>query len=245
MSDKNNLNESFLEEIEQYLLNAMSDEDRALFEAKIAATPELYKEVEIHKDLLKSVQVGAMKSELETMHTEIFPEEQDSKKTSPIWKWSIAAGVAALLGLSLFVGLGKSQSDQLFTEHMTTDPGLPVLMSAYDSYEFYSAMVHYKQGDYERALSEWQRLRKFAPPSDTLNYYIGSAFFNVGDFENAVNEFRPLSLDGQGEIEAKSMWYLALSYLKTGQTDELLSLKPIPGSLYEAKIIEIQTQLNK
>lgn len=55
--------ENNTERIDQYLLDQMNAEDKAEFEKELASNPELQKELNLQKDILKGIEVSGIKSE--------------------------------------------------------------------------------------------------------------------------------------------------------------------------------------
>ena len=245
MSDSNHIDQKLFERIEAYLDGRMDGEEQLAFEIKIKAESQLKKEVELERTLRDSVEAGAIRDQLDGLHEEFFAAEQGSGSTTGMSPWKIAAGIAIILGIGALLFNSSAQEDTLFAEYATVDPGLPVPMSATDSYDFHDAMVDYKSGDYARAIQTWSRLQLSDEDSDTLAYYIGAAHFNNAAFELAIPYFNAVSEMNESSFGDKALWYLGLSYLKLDRINDFKTLTPNKGSEYSKRLEEIKERLKE
>jgi len=96
----------------------------------------------------------------------------------------------------------------------------PTTMSNNDNYEFYEAMVNYKQGDYKTAISKWEVLQKTKPNNDTLNYFIGVANMANKNETNAISFLENVTKNSEFTLVNDAYYYLGLAYLKVNKVDE-------------------------
>lgn len=233
MNEKNQLSQSNFERIEAYLLNRMPEKEKQTFLEDLKTNKRLKDELDLQRKLITTVEAGAFKEKLDAVHRRMI------RRKKQIWWISVAASVAILLSFSIWLLNRPTQYERLFTENLTIEPGLPLPMSAVDDYDFYDAMVDYKSGEYKIAEKKWMKLLKKEPENDTLNYFIGIALFNSEEYLKAEPYFIKVIKLNSSTYTGKSEWYLALSYLKTGETDKLRQLSKNSHSDYSQRINQI------
>lgn len=209
------------EAIEAYVLDRMPAEERAAFERRLAADPELRAEMELERDQILAVELGGVRRVLAALgHEE--PGRGGGRAPWSLLKY--AAGIALLLAGTLWWFLRPPVNERLFAEHFTADPGLPVAMSATNDPVFADAMVSYKEGRYAKARAQWAPLLQREPQNDTLRYYTASTFLAEGDPEAAIPLLEPLATTDSTAFVHKARWYLFLAYIRTGAVDKAMAL---------------------
>lgn len=214
------------ERIEAYLLNTMQAQQRLQFEEEMSGDSLLRNEVELQQKLIAAVETGAF----------LTPQQPDTASAQPKIRndrfrfvWYAAAVVAVLFVISLWFSRHQQPASQrLFVTYFQPDPGLPVQMSSTSAYIFYDGMVSYKEGDYIQAISKWEQVASEQGYSDTLHYYIGVARLNNNEPQAAQRHLTTVAAM-EGAFRQKAVWYLALSYLRTGDDISTAQwLKQIP-----------------
>lgn len=232
------LDRTTFEAIEAYVLDRMSDEERTIFEQRMAGDDVLRAEVALEQENIRAVELGWVSRMLKSMAAEEMASEKNARKGS--WKQYLkyAAVVAIILSGSLWL-LRPSANERLFAEHFVADPGLPVEMGVADDPVFADAMVSYKEGHFAEARSKWIPLLQQDPRNDTLRFYIGSAALAEGDVRAAIKQLAPLADDPSAAFHDKSRWYLFLAYVRHGSLSEAKSMgmdsDPVHGA--EARAI--------
>ena len=233
-----------LEKIESYLLSRMDEEERIVFEGQMTVNPELYHEVQLQKELIDAIELGALREFLEEISLQSKERDEESISSQPNRYWyAMAASVLALIAITAWMFNKPSLQDKLFAEYAEYDPGLPIPMSTSANYNFFDAMVDYKNEMYEKAISKWAVLLLEDPENDSLNYYIGSAHFVLQEYEKAIPYFTKVAALESPEFHAKSEWYLVLSWIRTGQFRKIDSVAAISRHPYSDKIHKINQQL--
>jgi len=235
------LSEKDFERIERFILGDMSAEEQQSFQKEMETDDELQKSVLEQRELIKSVEAEGLKAELDSIHSELYDVNQG--KRSPYLFFSIAASIAVLIGFSFWYFNLEESPSELYAEYSYTDPGLPVPMSATDSYDFYDAMVDYKTEDYQKAINKWTILLEAEPRNDTLNYYIGASYFNMNAFDQAESYLDNVLNSKKSNFIYKAQYMLFLAKLKSGNTEEVMNLKPLNGSPFKAEIKAAQESL--
>lgn len=218
MTPLSHIEQQQFEEIEAYLLERLSPREKEIFEAALENEPELQKELEVQRTLMQAVQIAALREQLDSIakDRELKADLSGELRSKRYW-YAIAASVIALVGVGIWILLQPPANERIFAEYASADPGLPVPMSATDNYNFYDAMVDYKNEQYDKALAKWRTLLENHPDSDTLHYYIGAAEFNRGNYATAAVRYEHVLAMGRPSFRAKSQWYLVLCWLQTGE----------------------------
>lgn len=239
-TDKYNSPEAF-ERIERYLTGKMDAAEKAGFEKEVNQDASLRAAVDEQRTLIRAVETGAMKESLNDIHAETIGVQT---KSTSVKNWvAIAAGFAVLVLFGVWILNRQPLSEKLFAEYTTTDPGLPVPMSASDSYNFHDAMVDYKAGKYTKAIGKWKSQLEENPGSAKVSYYIAAAYFNQEKYHEALEYFKQSSAQPGSDFRAKAQWYSVLSNLKLDRKEAVLNTTPLPDSPYREKIESIQQKL--
>ncbi len=222
---RSDISQEEFEEIEQYLLGTLSESQKAEFELRLRSDVTLRNEVKLQRSLMTSVELGAFGNELKNL----AQPAGKSRKLQTSYSWLYAAAVVGIL-ITGFVGWmllrdsdSPSKSD-LFAAYFYPDPGLPVVMSSTDRYEFYDGMVSYKEGKYEEALALWRKLPTEQLQSDTVRYYQGVALLNLEKLDESAAFLEGVSENAQSEFYGKAIWYQALIQNKKGNSAEAIRL---------------------
>lgn len=230
------------ERIESYLMGNLSVEELRVFEIELEASEALRAEVRIQKDLQISIELGGLASTLEDIHH----KNHSTSRLSGSKRWlGLAAGLAALIALTFWFTTSQTQTEKLFAEYATTDPGMPVPMSATNQYDFYDAMVDYKTEKYDLAIQKWSTLLVEKPNNDTLLYFTASAHFNLAQYQTALKLFAQMGIDSSAPYNDKAQWYTVLCDLKLDNKASVLDVIPNVNSPYEERILSIQEALKE
>lgn len=241
MTSVKNIEPEEFEQIEKYLLGKMNPEEQTNFESTRDNDAVLRQKVEEYRTPIQAVQAGSLKESLNDIHQKTIDASTSSRTN---W-FAIAAGILILISISFWVLNRKTPAERLFAEYVTTDPGLPVPMSATSGYKFHDAMVDYKAEKYDLAIKKWTLQLATDSGENGLNYYIGSAYFNLGNYTEALPYFAKASSQKMGDFQAKAQWYQVLTWLKLDKTSEVLQTNPLPNSPYSERIELIQNQLKR
>ncbi|MEM7086649.1 MAG: hypothetical protein AAF489_10735 [Bacteroidota bacterium] len=231
MNPDNNITQEQLEQIERYLQDTMPDEQRRQFEHQLQSDKDFRLLVEDVKVMLLGVESASLKSNLEQFHDEMVPvrtlnESESSKtdiptkKTPPkILKYLTAAAIVIFIG-AFWLESRSSTTDRLYAKHFKPDPGLPTTMGATQNFKFYDAMVNYKQGEYEIAISKWETLLSSEQKNDTLHYFMGVAHLADGNEKKAIDYLQKLTENGSNSFKKETAYYLGLAYLKADNVED-------------------------
>ncbi len=207
---------------EKYLLGTMEVHEKAALESRLQSEPVLNDKFLEFKRMFSAIEEAGLRSKLQDFHRDW--DNNGKVKTFHLRKhrtflWA-AATIALLIALGgiwqLFV---SNSNEKLFNEYFTPDPGLPTVMGNTDNYDFYEAMVDYKQGNYGAALQKWGDQLPGKMDNDTLNYFIGSAYLANGEADKAIPCFDRVLISDQPSFKNEAAFYLGLAHLKKNEVE--------------------------
>ncbi len=222
--DLQHISQEEFEQIEKYLNGNLESTELQNFEHKLKNDADFKTRFEDIKIVFSGIETQTLKEQLDIFHKEIGknstnPETNHIKVHSLNWKRLLVAA-ALIIAAGSFWYLNGNYNERLYTKYFTPDPGLPTTMSSTDNYEFYDAMVNYKQGDYKTAISKWETLQKSKPNNDTLNYFIGVAHLANKNENNAILFLEEVTKDSNFTLVNETYYYLGMAYLIAGDLDK-------------------------
>jgi predicted Zn-dependent protease len=221
LEQDNNISQNLLETVERYINKTMTKDELLKFEEKLQDF-NFKTQVDDIKTLLLGIETQSLKEQLDEFHQEIL-EHKSTKKTSPKVRFlnfkNIAAAAAIIIAIGSFVYFGGNSNQKLYAKYFKPDPGLPTTMSSNTNFEFYDAMVYYKHGDYNIAISKWEKLLNNKPKNDTLNYFLGVAYLANKDETNAITHLNTALQNPENNFKNETYYYLGLAYLKSGKVE--------------------------
>lgn len=195
----------------------MPVDERNAFEQKLNNDSEFKTIVEdIHTTLL-GIEAQALREKLDDFHQEL-PKQIKTETPDPKVRFlnfrrlAVAAMTVIALG-SLWYFTGSS-NDRLYEQHFRPDPGLPTTMGNSDNFEFYDAMVNYKTGDYDKAISKWNVLHEKSPKNDTITYFLGAAYLANDMEDKAIPLLTDVVNSAGSAFDDDAYYYLGFAYLK-------------------------------
>lgn len=205
-------------EIENYLLKLTSQEERQAFEQKTTSDTTLQEQVQQVRLTITGIKEASLQHNLGKFHSNLPKSEI---KTIPLIKktgfkrWLVAATVLAAVAVgSAFFFTRLTPNEKLFTTYFKPDPGLISAMGSTDNYVFEKAMIDYKTGRYELAITAWQTLLKTNNHNDTLNYFIGAGYMALQDTKTATPYLQKVTAMPQSYFVKDAYWYLGLAMIK-------------------------------
>src|SRR6056297_1951036 len=155
MKGYSDISQDLYERIESYLSGEMADSEKSAFEREMAQDTALREEVAIQRELIQAVELGALEETLLEIEKEMQSPGEGQQRESHRYWFAMAASFLALIALSVWMLTKPNTNQKLFAEYVEYDPGLPVPMSATSDYQFYDAMVDYKNEKYTTAIEKW------------------------------------------------------------------------------------------
>ncbi|WP_431133302.1 tetratricopeptide repeat protein [Psychroserpens mesophilus] len=218
MKTNSTISQEQLEAIERYINGTMSQEELKAFKTQLENDSEFKTQVEDIRILLSGIEEQSLKAQLDEFHNDIIkqPSQEDSPKVRYLQFRKLVAAAAIIIALGSFWFYNQNSTDRLYSKYFVPDPGLPTTMSHSSNFEFYDAMVNYKQGDYKIAIEKWEVLKEKTPSNDTLNYFLGVAYLANKSETNAIPFLEKSIQDKDFPLANDAYYYLGLAYLKEG-----------------------------
>jgi len=124
--------------------------------------------------------------------------------------------VAAMLIPLISIGFlwfyeGISENEKIFDEYFQEEFGMPVTMRAVDNIAFYEAMNIYRDGDYKRAFTAFEKLQPSEGLNDTLDYFMACSLINSKCYTESMYYFN--KIDRSSIYFEKAQFYMALVFL--------------------------------
>ena len=215
MKTNSNISQEQLEAIERYVNSTMSTEELKAFETQLENDSDFKIQVNDIITLLTGIETQSLREQLDEFHKEI-PKQVPQKKSPKIQYLQFRKLVAAaviVIALGSFWFFNQNPTDRLYSKYFTPDPGLPTTMSNTSNFEFYDAMVNYKQGDYKTAIEKWKTL---SSKNDTLTYFLGVAYLADKKEANAIRLLEESVKNKEFPLVSDAYYYLGLAHLKEG-----------------------------
>jgi len=224
----------YQEQLQSYLTNRMSNEDRQAFERLLKENIVLQEELSLYKELQD---IGKHTSFLEANHEimeamkgiTIQPDyseiaKETTKDKSNNWRngkgiWLVGLLIAAIMGgLLMYTTYSDNQLSEriepyfqpyenLISQNPTAQTPLAIGMTAYD------------RKDYFTASQQLQQHLAFKPNDVFAQLYLGISYTLNGQTDEAIAILQPL-IQLDGIYSNASKWYLALNYIQIGSVNE-------------------------
>ncbi len=219
-------------------MGTLSESEKAQFESQLQADPILQQQVSDVKTMLSGIEGAILKDRMEVFHEEIesnansIPEPIKKPRRTLYYGLGFAASLA-LFAMLYFGPFSENANKSLYDTYFEPDPGLPTTMGSTSDFEFYDAMVDYKKGDFNAAISKWETLPN-GTKGDTLTYFLGVAHLANTNETKAIEYLAPLSQQPNPAFAKETQYYLGLAYLKKNDTvnaKRALEASGTPGAL--------------
>jgi tetratricopeptide (TPR) repeat protein len=166
----------------------------------------------------------AIKKYLSTTEKQILAPSQP--KTIPFSILKYAAGFALLIGLGGFLYYYSTtnpainlNSKNAKKKDVFIEPGIPIFMGENPKIEWGNLMFAIEKESTEKAISEWQKIRKIAPENDTVLYFGGIVYFNDNQIQKAEKFFKS-NRQIQSTYNDRSLYFIAMIDWKRNKREE-------------------------
>ncbi|HEX8356369.1 MAG TPA: hypothetical protein VF610_03115 [Segetibacter sp.] len=228
MDKHENIPPELLKEIERFVLHKMLPEERESFKARMSINPDMMKATEEMLLFSTGIQEVSLEEKLNYFHKDLSKTSHSVKATTKVFRlkrWLVAASIIfVILVATALLFFTKGKEERLFAEYYQRDPGLLTAMGASENYSFERAMIDYKVGNYEAAITGWERLQLAKPDNDTLHFFLGSAWLALKQTRKAIPYFKKVTAFSKSAFISDAYWYLALAQLKEGNRKESLRM---------------------
>ncbi len=234
--------------IEQYLAGELETAWREHVEMLINSDDNVRMKLEFQQKVIQDFKFlieEKTKSEVELLLPKIRKESNSILKLK--WLFPLAA-VAAVALLAYFILPGSSDhinAKQLFATYF--EP-YDMILTQRDgnilNKTLEEATKAYQNGDYLIAFEKFEDLQKAKQGDPLINLYTGICALSINETEKAMIAFE--SILDHPELIEHAQWYLALSYLKAGETNKAKSVLEeldLDNTFYDSKVTELLQQL--
>lgn len=238
--------------IEDYLSGGMGETERAAFELRIRESKELEMEVEKHRILSEALKDDAALAFRKKVST-IAADFKEAKIGAPdphrigtprSGFLKLAAAVIVLLGLGVVLWWQVIASESTFDRYYEPYATEGAMRGADD--DALSAVAKdYAHGKYVEVIPELVHLIEQHPEKTELQLYLAISYLQTDRAQLAITLLKRIEV-GNARFEA-ARWYLALSYLKTGDVaaatpvlEELIAYDGIYRTQAEAALGEMK-----
>ena len=217
--------------IEKYLRKELSADDRKMVQERLQSDASFQEKMKWHEDLLdvvredrnREMKLFLKKVEEESKELELKNIILDASSKIVQLKWIRWAAAILIIGIVMW-GVWSQfsfNSQKLFTEHFTTYPNdlVRVERSSAKTDPLQSAFIAYQDNDFDSAIRQFDQLL-ISNSSDSLLFFKAVSHLSNGEIELATNIFEDLNAKEDWQYTEAVRWYLALGYLKLGQTNE-------------------------
>lgn len=220
MKEKNNISEELLETIERYINGSLTSQELKDFNQLL----ELDNDFKLKVEAIKSIRIDAqsLKEELNEFQDDISKTiiKKNSNKTKYFDLSKIAAFTAVIIAIASIWFFSTPKNENLYDTYFKKYPALSKIINDTKNFDFYDAMVSYKDGNYKIAIDKWKLQQEKKPENDTLNYFIGLAYLANENIDDAI-PFLERSIEAEDDFIFldEAYQYLGLAYLKAGNKD--------------------------
>jgi len=232
-------------EIDDYLSGTMSIEEKAAFEERLLTDTELASELKLQKDMLtiyedqkwlegdkevlkrneakelKSFFVSDKAAQLQQSIKEVVAENRTNTPQKAFWFIGVAASIAVLITVSLFV-FKDTNYDDLYASYVQIDEIPSLVTRGEDANKLLeNAQLLFEDKKYQKATESFVVYHKKETVIDPLSYiYNGIAYVELNKFDDALAQFQLLA-DSNTLQAKKANWYKALVFLKQKKKAQL------------------------
>ncbi len=217
---------SYLEWIDKYNSGELNSEERRKFETQLKSDKKLNELYEFSGDLLTVIENEDL-FKAKSVIQQIYEKEQDKKPCKYPGRNKllyIAAGfvlLAGIIAILYFTVFSKATPGQLFNKYYTH----PEIWEEYRSNSknhpssmYIQAAYCYKERDFNKANQLFTRYLQSNPVDAKALFAYGISLLNTNQSEKAIGQFKSVIKTQNNDFMQPAQWYLALTFLKMGET---------------------------
>jgi len=216
--------------IEKYFENSLDPKEQLSFNDLLQNDKEFKKEFLFQKDLKKAISLNQreeLKLDLQQFEKEY---QEQSKRNIFSYKWLIAASIAILFSSGIWLAKDHyfPSNEQLYTRNFEPYRNVvqPIVRGESSKTIEYSAFVAYENKYYHKAINLFNSVSN--PNEPYIQFYKAMCFLSLNKMDDAIQILLPIAnsksdSNSKNSFTEMANWYLALAYLKSGNTDKALS----------------------
>lgn len=216
--------------INKYFNDTLSDQEYVLFNKLLQEDPAFKEEFLFQKDLKKALQLNQRESLKATLQG--FEKDLEQKKNIFTSKtWLAAASVIILLGIGALIFNSYSNKDprKLYVEYFEPYRNIirPVERGEDDGSIETKAFQAYENGEFYKAINLFNSVESIEEEdSDYIDFYKAISLMALDKNKEAADLLLPIATEvekGDYDLTQKANWYLALTYLNSGEIEKARS----------------------
>ena len=227
--------------IDDYLMGRLEGRALKTFEQKMKVDQAFAKEVAEQKqaiEVLEKLADAKIKSEAIKVGQQFKKTKKAKSKFSTLLPW-IAVASSLLLLILVYFSLQNESSQDLFEDYYSAyDTGFGERgINNNQEVKLAEASRFYKQKDFKKALTIFENIEGIE--SGKLELMTGISYLEIGAYDKAIQFFIPLVEDKDPVFQYHGLWYMAMTYLKSGaienckiQLQKLIDVKD-PNGVYK------------
>ncbi|MCB9280235.1 MAG: hypothetical protein H6562_15185 [Lewinellaceae bacterium] len=246
--------EDLYDTIEQYVLGKMPEGERAGFEARMNADPDLKEEVAAFRVARQVLETGIADS-LRADFAEWKADQADPKPARRAFLrvhsrvWAVAASLLLLLGIFGYWRVSQYSGDTLASNFYDSSELTAVRSAPAGQGELDAGLSALRAGNFEAAASAFQAFDPSNAYFTDAQYLLANTWYQSGKLGEAEAILKQLQTNSDPEISEKADWLLLLAYLKGGrkgspETTQLLDkITGDTGHSFYPKAVELKREL--
>lgn len=208
--------------IDKYFSNSLSPKEQLKFNELMKSDEKFKKEFDFQKDLQEVISSNQRKDLKKVLQN--FEQEKPAAKLFNIYKeWLVAASIIIIIGLGfVFVKSNFYPSEEkLFAQNYEPyrNIALPIERGESSNTIEHSAFVAYENGNYHKAINLFNSVTNGNEPY--IQFYKAMCFMSLNKSKEAIAILKTVT-GSENRFNEIAIWYLALAYLNTGETDEAI-----------------------
>lgn len=215
-----------IENIEQYLRNELTVEQKKFFEYRMEGDPDLFQQVELHRKTMRSLDnhfLRELKEGMQQMSDDVVITKAAPKEKYNIFQMTkimLAAGLLLILA-SVFLWMNRPESGtDLYLAYHEAYPNIEQPIQRADENTIFEGLVSYEAGDFSKASSALKAQALAEPDNPAWPFYLGNCALELDQPEQAITAFQKTINLGESKYINPARWYLALTYLKSDQREK-------------------------
>lgn len=224
---------NYPEFIERYLDGEMSPEEKTWFEKEMEDNPELGDEIQLRKEVNEAIMeedVIQLRMQLDGIHRKRQAEKiRTVKPARTTRRVLLATSSVAVLTVFILLGgrywWGNVAPEKIFNRYYEPYE-MPVYREAGTATDllFLKAMETYQNREFDRAIELFEEVLAQDVTKMDANLMSGISKIETERYGEATTNFRRIIDHRDNLFLDQAEWYLALSYLMTGETGKATAL---------------------
>ena len=244
----------YTEIIDKYLNGELEEKELFEFNKRLKTDKQLQRELKLEEELNPAIGdedvIDFRKEIIEVrksmLNENSFKEDLSNRpKTIPIFSknkqwYLIAASVIVLLGISIyffFVSNSNLTNDQLYAQYYAPYPASISIRSDDTSINNSVTLgfIEYEKSNFGEAVIYFNSAKKADSTNIPVRFYLGIACMETGLLSEAESNFKIVIENKFNLFTEQAKWYLALTYLKSGDDKYRPQINQLLNEIVEEK----------